>query len=279
MSTTPANRRAIIVNARMKLLISLHLLALPLAMFVLSCQTWPQPARPLCFGLAFADAGLLALWGAHGKSRLWFRLVVATLGLACLSAFTTFADSKGFQELVTNSSLILLPAGIVFLSLLTMRLRRTLALCQQPSPSATVADLQFSLIHLFMAMTAVACMFATQRAFDGVSFLNTIGLRSALYVAAVVPCVVGVELATFWAALGLRHALVRVLVLVLGGFLVGLLASLQIIGRFNGRVYLFWSLAFSSQALVGAATLLVFRSRGWRLCFEPAGDSGGRHCP
>ena len=147
-----------------------------------------------------------------------------------------------------------------------------MAICQQPSASATVVDLQFSLIHLFMAMTVVACMFSIQKAFDGINFLEHNRLRSALYVAAIVPCVVAVELATFWAALGLRHALARVLLLVFGGFLIGVLPPLQIMGGFNGDVYLFWSLAFSCQAFTGAATLLLFRSCGWRLCFEPAGE-------
>jgi hypothetical protein len=267
-----ADPRAIIVNAKIKLLIGLHLLALPLAMYVMSCQTWPQPGRPLCFGLAFSDAGLLVLWGALGKSRLWFRLFGAMLGVVSVGALTAFGLDESPQRIVTNASLILLTAGIVLLSLLAMRLRRGLALCQRSSPSATVADLQFSLIHLFMAMTVVACMFSIQKAFDGVNFLEHNRLRSALFVAAVVPCIVAVELATFWAALGLRHALARVLPLVFGGFLIGVLPPLQIMGGFNGDVYLFWSLAFSCQALTGAATLLAFRSCGWRLCFEPAGE-------
>ena len=221
-----ANRKANFVNARMKSLIGLHLLALPLAMFVLSRQTSPQPARPLCFGLAF--------WGVLGKRRPWFRLVGATLGVVSVGALTAFGLDESPQRIVTNASLILLTAGIVFPSLLAMRLRRGLALCQQPSVLATVADLQFSLVHLFMAMTVVACMFATQRAFNGVDFLEHNRLRSALFVAAIVPCVVAVEWATFWAALGLRHALARVAVLIFSGFLVGMLPPLQIMGGCSG---------------------------------------------
>lgn len=267
------NRRAITVKPRMKLLIGLHLLALPLAIFVLSRQTWPQPARPLCIGLAFSDAGFLALWGALGKSWPGLRLIGVTLGMAGLSAFMTFADGIGPEELGTNSSLILLPAGIILFGLLAMRLMRGLALCQRPSVSANVTDLQFSLIHLLMAMTVVACVFSIQKAFDGVSFSEHIRLRSALYVAAVVPSVAAVEWATIWSALGLRHTLGKVLVLAPSGFLVGVFPALLITGDLNWHIYLFWSLAFSCQAFIGTATFLVFRSCGWRLYFKPAGEN------
>lgn len=96
----------------MKFLVGLHLLALPLAMFVLSHQTWPQPARPLCFGLAFSDAGFLALWGALGKSWPGLRLIGVTLGMAGLSAFMTFADGIGPEESAAAGQVVVMVRSI-----------------------------------------------------------------------------------------------------------------------------------------------------------------------
>lgn len=87
-----------------------------------------------------------------------------------------------------------------------------------------------------------------------------------IIVAVIVPCVLLVELATFWAALGLSRPIPRLLVVIPSGFLVGIVPPFYIESGMDWRHYALWSGITGFQALMTAATLLVFRSSGWRLC-------------
>lgn len=252
------------MNRRTKTLVGLHLVALPLLLFIASRQTWPQLMRPFCFGLALSQCGLLAVWAAFGQGWPRFRTAVAAVGVSCIAAATTFALDREPERAATNASLvalIMLTAGIVFLGLLGMRIRQGLTLFQRPPPLAISADWQFSLTHIFMAMAVIAGLLSFQKAFDGVDFREH-GLRSVLFWAATVPSAVVLQWASLWATLGLRHTLIKVMILLPTGPLSGLVPPLQITGSFDGRVYTFWTAVFSCQVLISLSTLLVLRSRG-----------------
>ncbi|HVX15937.1 MAG TPA: hypothetical protein VHC22_32435 [Pirellulales bacterium] len=253
------------MKRRIRLLIGLHLVALCLVTFAVSRQSWPQPARPFYLGLVFSEASFLALWGASARRRRWLRLCRAIVGLALLAAATAFAVATSPHQSVTITALVVVPASVVFFILHARRLKKGLSLIAPRSPRPAAGDLQFSLFHLFGVTMIVAFTLSVQKAFEGHDFQEHDWVRSTFFVAAIAPCVVAVDLATFWVALGSGRVLRRLLVLLPSGIFIGIVPPFYITGSFDLSIYTFWTAAFSSQVLVGAATLLVVRSCGWRL--------------
>ena len=96
-------------------------------------------------------------------------------------------------------------------------------------------------------------------------------LDIAFIVAVIVPCLLLVELATFWATLGLSRPFPRLIVVVPSGFLVGIIPPFYF-QTTSWIDFALWSEITGTQALMTAATLLVFRSSGWRLCRETSSD-------
>lgn len=88
----------------------------------------------------------------------------------------------------------------------------------------------------------------------------------AIVLAIIVPCVLLVELATFWAALGLSRPIPRQMIVVPSGFMVGIIPPFYFANGMGWRGFAAWSGIVGLQALFTAATLLVVRTSGWRLC-------------
>jgi hypothetical protein len=268
------------VDRRIKLLLAVQIVALPLATAWASDFSGPHPVFAVLVSLIFSQAGLLGFWAAFGSSRPRGRLLCIVIGLACLSTVIPIAERgrawlNDFQNLLVCGLVVALPALFVFRILRILQRKRGLRLVRSPPLQTTSEGFQFSIKHLMATTAIVAAIISIRKG------LNSLGYGSqgpfswfdlAVIVAVIVPCLLLVELATFWASLGLSRPFPRLMVVVPSGFLVGIVPPFYSSSEMDWRHYMLWSGITGFQALLTAATLLVFRSCGWRLCREASGD-------
>ena len=141
--------------------------------------------------------------------------------------------------------------------------RRGLRLVRLSNGSPSEA-FQFTIRHLFVATTAVAVVLAIGRAIR----TDSIGVwQTTLVVATFTPSMIMVQLATLWAALGIGRPALRLAAVLPTAFVVGLIPPFYTLEpvRSNLGSFVGTSVAFGLQATILAASLLVFRSCGWRL--------------
>lgn len=282
------------MDKSIKALIVVHVIAVPATTaIVASGYGWPSPFNSAWSGLIFSSAGLIGRWAAMGTQPCWFRLSGMTLWLSCLSFAMAFGSAAQFWTepaiLGTFAVIVTFPAMVTFTMFWGLRRARRVVLAKASRLSASSDGLQFSIFNLLAATAVIASALAIRKAFQALmpQESNEFSiLMIGLLVAAVVPCVVLVELATTWGALGLRRPLPRLLLVVPGSFLIGIIPPFYLAEECNVKEYLAWSTVTGSQALITSATLLVFRSSGWRLCRmaashqqAPVEDAGSDEAP
>lgn len=268
----------IAVDRRIKLLLAVQIVALPLATALASNFPGGDPVFVVLFSLVFSQAGLLGFWAAFGSSPPRRRLICIVIGLACLSIAIPIAESKDqwlddFENLLVYGLVVTVPALLVFCVLRILQRSRNLRLLQSPPLQATSEGLQFSIKHLMAATAIIAVIISIQKGLRSLGY-NGQGLSwldMAIIVAVIVPCLLLVELAAFWASLGLGRPFPRLMVVVPSGFLAGIVPPFYF-QPMSWLDFVLWSGITGFQALLTVATLLVFRSCGWRLCREASGD-------
>lgn len=263
--------------ARIKLLLAAHFVVLLIACFAAYGQfLMPTPATAFQLSVIFADAGLLALWSGMSAAPLMMRLAVFTLGLLCLvtAGLSVQDQSWEMEESASIVIEILVPAGVMFLFLISLRKARTkLRLIQQRTMPTSQAGTQFSIKHLFAATTAVCIILASGKAVQVWEPFGVGWTDSAILFTVASLCVILVGLATFWGALREQSPHFRLLAIVAASFALGPLPlvsyGFDIHSSADRQIAMAWSAIFGFQAINTAATLFFFRSCGWRLCRGP----------
>jgi hypothetical protein len=162
-----------------------------------------------------------------------------------------------------------IPTAVIFLILCgCRRWGWGIHLDQTDTPSR---GLQFKLRHLFILTAIAAALLAIGR---GLEHVPATGDESytAIDKGVVFPYLVLIELATLWAALGTGRPLPLLLVVLPLAFVVGAippfyLKAFQKVPS-DWQIYLTCSSVFGLQATITAASLLIFRSCGWRLALD-----------
>jgi len=232
-------------------------------------------ARVGWLALVLADAGLMGIWGGLGTTRIAWRVpmvfaMTSALSAICITAMRAW-DNAG--RATVTFVLVALPTALICGVLCRLRLgRRRLRFARLSNVSPTCEGFQFSIRHLFLATTAVAIILAIGREMrtDSISVW-----AATLAVATFTPCVIMVELATLWAALGIGRPALRLAAVLPTAFVVGLIPPFYTEEPVRSKLatFVIFSVIFGLQATILAISLLVFRSCGWRLV------SGDRSTP
>jgi hypothetical protein len=260
---------------RIKILLVLHLLAMPMGAYAASefDGIAPHPLGVVVISLGLADAGLLGLWGGLGETRWWLRFGCIVVLLLCLAPALFMADIGRCELDLDYVSVVASPAIVVSFLLLLLRRKGRLLLTRSALSLEASNDSQFSLAHMLLATAIIAAGFAIRGGLQEFNYDITI--------LAVVACSTLVSFAMFWSAFGPRRPLFRLLIVVPAAALLGLIfpilsssSSADVLTVTDENVL--WLAILGCQALFTSATLLVFRSCGWRLC-RMAG--GGQAAP
>lgn len=272
---------------RIKILLALHLFALPIGAIVAAEYrlTLPDPVGIVVVSLALSDAGLLGLWGGMGKTRWWLRSGCIAVSMLCLAPAIFMADIGRFELDGLNLLVVALPAMIVICFLLFLRKRAGLLLTNSACTPEGPEDIQFSLTHMLAMMAIIAAALAIRTGLQQIGY-NLHILTLILYITLI-------NFAALWGALGRSRTFLRLLIVVPAAFLIGLIFPILTSNRTRkvaiGEENELWSAIFGFQAIITAATLLVFRSCGWRLrcragdeqlpLVDDAGCSEAPHAP
>jgi hypothetical protein len=118
--------------------------------------------------------------------------------------------------------------------------------------------------HLLLATAIVALVLGIGR---GIRTISNRQSDIVVVVAVFPPCLVMVELATLWAALGIGRPIPRLAVVVPTAFVVGVIPVFYVPGLSNPSIseLIIWPAIIGLQSIITAASLLVIRSCGWRL--------------
>lgn len=291
-----------VVSRRIKILLAAQIVAVPLCAAIACSHQSPSTLLvavvvPL-YLFVLSQPGLLGLWGVFGNSRPWVRSLCVGLGLVCLWISIPIAVRgqallrdletvlryghlpagwlDDFKGIVVCGLMVVLPALVVFIVLRALQRSRGLRLVRSP-PQATPASLQFSIKHLMAATAIVATIIAARRGLQALGYYDHADfddykwaknwLSVVVPIAALVPCVVLVELSTFWAALGLGRPLPRLTAVVSLAALLAIIPAFYLEAGAAWQSFMVGFISACCQVLLTGATLLVFRSSGWRLCF------------
>jgi hypothetical protein len=230
--------------------------------------TWPSAAEIGQSAFVFADAGLLGIWGAFGTSRWFWRIPVILVGLVCLIASVIY-DATGqlpqgiampLSIMIEAALVMSSPAWIILIVLMVLRCgRRRLHVTNSISSPAVAEGLQFTILHLFIATTAIAVAL-------GLAPLVQKLAGTLMLLAVIGPCVVLVELAILWATLGIGRPWPRLVVVLPSAFVVGAVPPFYLSQLSQDwSTFVAWSAITGLQATITAGSLLVVRSCGWRL--------------
>jgi hypothetical protein len=254
----------LLMATRIKLLIALQIVATFFLSVLARPYDWPQVPVMLHLAILFANAGLLGLWAAVGRTPRRIRLPSVVAGLIGLASTTFIQNRYGptLEGTILDFLVIFLPAAVVFGTVIGLRfVNRPLTMCQVGESRSVPEDLQFTIKHLLLVTTMIAVIVAIGKWLH--SFEITSGFRSHIILLAVlVPCFSVVELATFWATLGLGNPLRRLMVVLPAASAVGLIPPLYMVGMSA----IDWACLLGLQVLITATSLLVVRFCGWRLC-------------
>lgn len=254
------------MDRRIKALIGAHAVAFVVAAVAAFGHDGPALATMLFLALVFADAGLLGLWAALGNAPRQTRLSATPAALLFFwAAFVFVQEHVTAYDIVGFAFLISLPCLIIFLVLSVFR-RGSRQLALRLASDVTAGEgFQFSLSGLLAATALVAIALSVGRVTrvmgDGGTWLR---VWAVLVIAA--PSFVIVELATFWATLGLARPSLRLLVVIPLGFIVGFASAFGFAPHVDWQSSLLWSGLTGMTAVVIAVSLLIVRSAGWRLC-------------
>lgn len=265
------------MNLRIPGLIATHVIALVAAMASAN-NLVPSPGSLLFLAVVFADAGMLGLWLSLGTTRWRLRSSAVMAALLCFWVALLVIDHRNIraEDAIGVWLLICLPTAIISLILALLRKSSRRLALQRASTFPLDEGFQFSMKQLLLATALVAAVLSLGKAAQALPHGGR-WLGMFVVIAIVPPCLVLVELATFWAALGLGRPLPRLSVVVPCAFIVGLVPPFYFSSPQEPRFFIYWSALTGGQAVIIAASLLVFRWSGWRLCRK--GESSDLHSP
>jgi hypothetical protein len=255
------------MDPRIKYLIGVHVVAFIIATIATFHRTGPDVATLSFVAIVFADSSTLGLWAALGKSPWHARFSALTGTLVCfwLTMLAAQPHSVEARDVIGFFFLFGLPATIIVLVLSVLRWGKRQLTLRRTSEFPTHEGFQFSLKHLLLATTIVAIVLSIGRA---VRTLPRVGGYSEVIaiIATATPCFVLIELAAFWGSLGLGRPLPRLLVVLPVAFLVGLVPPFYFNRVNDMQQFVVWCWLTGTTTIIIAASLLVVRSAGWRLC-------------
>jgi hypothetical protein len=258
------------MDARIKCLIAAHVVAFLIATIFSYHQNGPDFATLSFLALAFADSGLVGLWAALGNAR-WqkrFSALVGTFLCFWLTAILVQPHRVEAREIIGYFLLIGLPSAVIFAVLSGLKWSARRLALRQTSDLPTQEGIRFSLKHLLIATTAVAVVLAIGRAARTVPHLGG-ALEIVVVVGSTTLCIVMIELATIWAALGLGRPSPRLLIVLPLAFVVGLLPPFYFNREREVEQLVVWCCLSGGTTIIVASSLLMVRAAGWRLCRAP----------
>lgn len=265
---------------RLIVLVVVHTVLLPIALFP-AAHIPPHVAYlPLlwaAFSVPFAQIELLAFWTAMGTNRFPIRLVGSTVGVACVSLCFAGAERQlgGESPFIATFvfALVLYLFGLWIIAGIFFAVRSWVTQIERIDKHVRpeAPRLQFTIFQMLMLTAVVAALFALRRgavaepAADPGSNVAGQGMFFIVFVINM--------LAAVWACLGRSAAWLRIMLVVITSFCLGLLfASVQNLNLLpfpdpRLRMILFFGSTLMSVAptIVVIASLLVVRSCGYRL--------------
>jgi hypothetical protein len=255
------------VEARIKSLIGFHIVAFVVANAARFGHVGPDAASVLIFrAFLLAEAALLGLWSGLGRCP-WPIRVCTVVPILLVLWGTALAEQGGLtaRDAVALGLLIGLrcAAGSLVVSALQFGMARLSLRRVSDVPSRK--GFQFSLSQILIAMAVVAVALTVGKVTRDMGGAGT-WMRILAMLLVITPCNALIDLATLWGALGTGHPLLRLSAVVPLAFAVGLASAFGITSHVDWQQFLLWSRLTGTTAIIIAATLLVVRSAGWRLC-------------
>jgi hypothetical protein len=194
-----------------------------------------------------------------------WRFVAVIAAIVYLWGLPVMAISLGDKlSVFLIIALTTIPVLVVLIVLRHSHSRLSLRLVHLKNGSPLADGFQFSIGNLLLATALVAVVLGIGRV------VRTVADRqweSIVSVAIFPPCFILIELATLWAALGVRRPIPRLAVLVPTAFAVGAIAAsyLPVPTARESWLFFIWPIIVAIQASITACSLLVIRSCGFRL--------------
>lgn len=220
---------------------------------------WPHPLTAVLFSLAFSQVSMAAIWAGLGETSLPWRLAglvgVVTLWSVALAMDTVAGWGRD------HWGVLLLGHALPILSIfLVIRARGgRLADHTRMNTKPEESRWQFSLGHLFAWLTATGVSLGLLRYTIG--FDSLIADRYWYVILVFCPCNAVVSLATFWAALGNKWLVWRVVVLCLAA---GVVLPLPLVSGGTMAAFHPWVILWIPHVVWLLAWLSVLRMAGIR---------------
>ena len=261
--------------ARIKLLIALHVVTIVACAFAAPISSWQNPPLLLLAFIAviFADAGIIGLWAAHGKSAPRRRSAVVIAALFAL--WWGLVEADGYKtppaEAMFDALLMTLTTASVFIVMRWLKTgKKQLSLKLVANSAVKNQPLQFSIRHLFVGTAIVAVVVTAGKIVRANKPTGNFWDYSVI-TAVLVPSFVLVQLMTTWAALGTARPGRRLAAVVPASFMLGLIPPL-FMDKDVSLALIIWPCIIGCQSVIVAFSLLVVRSCRWRLCRDADAD-------
>ncbi len=240
------------------------------------------------YSFASAQLGLLIAWAVLGTSSLGVRVFAAFCGLTAVMTYVS-ALTNGFESqsywVQNDWDTILTWQAIATLALccaLRWRRFRILPIHDVVSIAETRSDddknsepVQFSIMHLLMWTSALAPIFAVARLVDWNALEFSYGLRMAQFVSLAVLLSL-TSLVAIWSGLGVGHALLRMVVVLIFTVSAGAMVAFASKRRWlelldldlyqsGVEAYIFWITWTVLAGFFYVAMLLILRATDQRL--------------
>ena len=265
-------------KTKIGLLVAAHVVATP-ALAWLSVGSYHTTLSECAFdALEAAQITLLAIWLGLGTTKLRWRVLFAILGVCAESVIDFFWYWIGFGFEATGYAgvwFVGLCEDLLAASIILGCVRRRFQLRKvDPKPSQK-PPIQFSLWHLMLLIFLVSVLLGLARVirFRSNDSYTLDDLFTLDYLIASMQDAIAAVLTSsviVWATMALGRPHLRVILAIVFAFWIGWWQS-------YGEEGVFWA-AFHEpgKAVIAIASLLVFRSCGWRLVSRQRGFSGRR---
>jgi hypothetical protein len=250
-----------------------------------SISWWGNPLSCLIYAFASAQIGMIVTWTILTTSPPWqwrlpgFAIVASALGYFCLClTFWSHELDMWVAALLVQSIVVVILSG--FLRVRGFRLERYPQSEQSPDAARRVSYLQFSIGDMLLWTAATVPVLLLAKELDWLQFLQN-GWDALPIVVMLGIGFAAVALVGMWAGLGQGSLVVRLAVLgaaapAVGALLEWMPGSERVVGSVYRLQYHFLRMAaervgftwMAWTSLAGgflAATLLIFRARGYRL--------------
>ena len=207
-------------------------------------------------GIVLGQTSLLGIWVGLGTNRWWIRLIGVVVGISYLFPLL----GLGIHELNgAGLFVVLMATTFVALVLLFVRFFRVV-IHRDSRPVASAARIQFSIRHLIILTSVVACLITIGKSVQ--PFLPHGAVSFWLPIIAVMGGIVGIL--PVWFVLATRQPVLYSVGLVAVGACAG-----YCVGRIGPSEGGLWMIATAVEAIVVVASLSVVRSCGYRLVRLP----------